>query len=666
MVGGSHSQNGQYQYAQVEVNNTGSYLAKSVLSTPSSLVTIDMGQAHVTASTPADAQSNEVWVYRKGGLLDAWYRIKVLTSNYDTPFYDTLSDLDALDLNIKFDPSFISVASITDKIFDIIGPVNGRWYYFTTNFMYPSDINDPDLINPGLAIRISGSYSELFMWARQLNDSTILVGTSVDIYTLSGTYATFPDGTIDSYYRPLHCSYPPLTCDAAAWGGAVYYIANDGWRLIDSSGSNPSLVSPNLDRLYRGETIGFYSGINLKVPPRTVRFPIVIAKNKMWLFMHLINGQARIEIYDFIRKYWRTSIYGLSNGDLYAVGAATKTSDGRILAFYNTDSTMREIDVQSSKLIDGEFKQLVSIRSMVFDGQMPRNRKIVATVKVRMMCTDVPVVEILPEGSTILTFNGVGAFGARAVVTDQFADISFNPKLDLVKTYQVYLHGKFADILVEDFSILYDPLPEQRTFVRLLNNNFGTASKKRVRNWPLVIDTLGNDVLLIDTVDNATADIVPHTINTVGKQTVNVFYIADAFGVDYGCYLHSTGLFEFYGRLDPEIVQVLPIAKRFDQVGPEEFFRYGKIKQIEFRIQPRGGTVMPFNIYFNDNSVLADTFEMVDNKEGTYFVMVPKGTSGNIARVELGPTDFDFHRFYTRLLVADSGNDTNLKWVNLP
>jgi hypothetical protein len=42
-----------------------------------------------------------------------------------------------------------------------------------------------------------------------------------------------------------------------------------------------------------------------------------------------------------------------------------------------------------------------------------------------------------------------------------------------------------------------------------------------------------------------------------------------------------------------------------------------------------------------------------------------KVTNGLIIRIVLGPTDFDFHRFYVRAQLADSGNQTELKWILL-
>ncbi len=769
MIGGDKSQTGQYQYVQLNVNNTGSYLAKSVMGPLSNVINLDGGQTKITAQDPTsvDAQCNEAWIFRRGGNLDQWYRIRVLTSSYATPFFDNLSDQDALTLDITLNTNLVSIASgtITDKIFDIIGPVNGRWYYFTTNFMYPSDLNDPDLVDASLAVRICGSASELFMWARQTGPNSVLVGTSIDVYSLSGTFATFPDNSVDIYYLPTNCKYPPLTCDAIQWGGSVYYLANDGWRVLNGSGqssftgnTNPSLVSPNLDRLYRGETVEGYAPPNLRINPRSARFPIVIAKNKMWCF---ITGTSRIEVYDFIRQYWRVVTYGLAD-----CTACTSTQDGKIIAFFGTSKKLREIDIHSSKLIDGATKQIPVIKTMVFDAGIPRQRKDSSTFKIRSYHTDAYTPALIVDGSA--TVNLLTSVTSNGLVTDQYQDISQNANVALVKTYQFQL-STYAqtDFLFDDFSILFDARPEQRTFIRVQGLNYGTTARKRIATIPFQLDSLGglvtitplldgvsyasqtfisnrkesfnfefvvsNDTLplaldfewlihsstlfeffgfgdprlvevyaqqakgislpvnnygtankkrvrtqpfvlsspiagtvafftpLVDGVEEA----VSAFILTLDKRTYFHFYETDVFGVDYGGFFTSTGEMELEKVLEPEIVQTLPIAKRFDQLGPEEFFRYGKIKMIELRVLAIGGTSIPFSIYFNDNTKHVGTFTVVNGKDGTYFIMLPKGTSGNVVRIELGPTNFDFHRFYTRLQIADSGADTDLKWINL-
>lgn len=761
MVGGSKSQNGQYQYLQINVNNTGSYLAKSVAGPVSNVIILDMGQTLVTPQDPSgiDAQVNEVWLYRRGGLLDKWYRVKVITSSYATSVYDTLSDQDALTLNLTLNYNLVSIASgtISDKIYDIVGPLNGRWYYFTTNFMYPSDIMNPDLVDPTIAVRITGSNSELFMWARQINDATILIGTSSDVYTLTGTFITFPDFSIDAYYRPLHVRFPPITCDAEIFGGLAFYLASDGWRTLDGGGSNPSLVSPTLDRLYRGETLDSYSPPTIKIVPRSARFPIVIAKNKVYCFITGL-GIPRIEIYDCIRKYWRPVLYGL--GDFTA---AVGTQDGQVLVFF-ADKKLREIDIQSSRLIDGTIKQTVAVKTLVFDGQTPRQRKDSSSYKLRLQTSDNIVNSLIVDGSA--TVNAVGTAAANSVVTDQAFDLFVVANVALVKTYQAYLTGTVGSFTLDDISILFDLRPEQRHFVRVQSNNYGIVGRKRLYSIPFQIDSLGNNTTLTPIVDGVSqtglvvnssrkqsfdyqfpisgGDIVKGvdyeytlhstglfewfgfgepknievynerclsfvipvtnygtackkrvrvqpfvlssptvanlvtftplvdgiataaTVFTVGteRQTFRHHFKTDVFGVDYSGYLSSPNPFEVGGVLQPEIVQILPIAKQFDQLGPQELFRYGKIKQIELRLLAEG-TPLPYIVYFNDNNTYSGTFTTILNKEGSYFIMFPKGVSGNIVRIELGPTNFDFHRFYIRIQVAKSGSDTDLTWISI-
>lgn len=763
MIGGDNAQNGQYQYVQVNVYNTGSYNAKSVAGPVSKVINLDMGQTLVTPYvTGIDSQVNEIWIYRRGGDLNEYYRVKtfVKSGSWGSPSgYDTFSDADAIALNIKLNLNLISIdsSSVSDKIYEIIGPVNNRWLYFTTNYLYPSEPGNPDLVDSSIAIRITGSNSELFLWARQVSDNTILVATNLGMYTFSGTFSTFPDQTIDAYYRPIKCKFPAITCDAEVFSGSVYYLSNDGWRLFSLDGSNPSLVSPNLDKLYRGETVGAYVGPNLKVVPRSVRFPLVIAKNKMFCFITGL-GTPRIEVYDFIRQYWRPVLYGL--GD---VTAACSTQDGQVLAFF-ADKKTREIGLSSSKLIDATTKQLVAIKTMVFDGGTPLNRKDSSSLKIRLSNSDNTTLSVIVDGSA--TINAAGTATANTVVTQQNFDLSAIPNVAICKTYQLSISATVNAFLLDDININYDLRPEQRHFIRVQSTNYGIVSRKRLYSIPFQIDSLSNNVTLTPYVDNVAQ--TPLIVNSSYKKSYDYQFPLVAGevvrGIDYEYTLHSTGLFEFFGFsepknievypegqlsyiipvnnfgtpnkkrlrvwpfvlssltngnlvtftpivdgvtqtptiftvyndkrtyfyffktdvfgvdysgsfssvypfevnqiMNPDIVQVLPIARRFDQLGPEEFFRYGKLKQIELRVLAYGVSI-PYTIYFNDTTIETGAFTTTYGKEDSYYIMVPKGTSGRIVRVELGPTDFDFHRFYMRFLVTRSGRDTDLEWIQI-
>lgn len=667
-LGGEQSSlQGDYEYTLMNVFNTGSYLAKSVLG-PSLLLKspLDMNYTTVTPQNPTgvDTSVNEVWLFRRGGNLSQWYRVSVfLAAGSWAAQNDFISDQAAIELDITVNLNLVSIASssISDKILDIIGPIEGRWFYFTAHFMYPSDINDPDLVDSSLAVRTTGSNIETFLWARKISDAAVLVGTDVEIYLLTGTFQTLPDNVVDIYYRPTGCKYPPITYDAASFEGSVYYLAADGWRLATPAlfsttyggGANSSLTVPNIDRLYRAITCYGYNPPNISIPTGTIRFPVTIAKNKLWC---CITGTGRIEVYDFARKYWRVIKYGL--GDVTSIHSG---QDGNIYAFIG--DRLRVIDVQASNnLVDQITKQAVALLSPVFDGALeqpaPRNRKDLYTFKARLLTGGEPMLlTIIDDAGHSNVVGNISSLSSNP--TEHFIDIS--NYIPVSKTFQISLSGFFGKFVLSDVSIDFDLRPAPFTFLRLYNNNFGSASKKRVRVWPQIIDTLGNQVTFTPYVDGIAQ---PTTLlNTVDKTTALVFFTTDVFGKDYGATL-SGGLFEYWGELPPDIVQVLPIARRFDQVGPQELFKYGRIKQFEVRVLPYG-TSLPFNIYFSDNSLANSTIPVVSGVEASYFMGVPKTTGGSIVRIELGPTSFDFHRYYIRAQVMQSGRDTELDWITL-
>jgi hypothetical protein len=758
-VGGSRTRTGYYEYAQLNVNRSSSYVAKSELSLASTKTFCNTNKVYLALEEPTDSQVNEIWVYRRGEKLNEWYRIGIVAAgDFTDPYFDVTTDEEALDTGIRVNLNLKSIQSITEDIYAILGPIFGRWYYFTAKFMYPSDLNDPDLVDVSQAIRITGSNSEIFLWACTVNESVVLVGTSCDIYILTGTYITLPDNVVDVYYRPLGVQYPPISQEVVSYGSQAFYLGSDGWRTVDQEGNNPLLTAPNIDRLYQGETCHGYFPVDLTIVPGSTKFPVTIGKNKLWC---MLPGVDRIEIFDFIRKYWRPLDYGLG-----AVSACTFTQDGKILAFYEDDLKLREIDSQTSNLIDGATAQVIDVLCPIQDGSLPKNRKDSYTAKVRCYtgAASTLALSIIKEDDTEVA---IGTLAAATTLADLPFDIS--TLVGVNKTWQVKIVGTAPYLTLEDVTIDYDPRPVQLSYLRIPATNYGTAARKRVYEVPFEIDTLGINVTftpMIDGVDQTSltvntsrkqtysykfpavgTDVLkgvdyeykisaaagglfefmgfpkqpkmevfpdpiksfvvpvwnggnackkrlrvwPFVLDPIGntltftpivdgiplvgvdgswvhnnKKTVRYQFTSDVFGVDYSGIFSSSAGFELWDIINPEIVQTLPIAKRFDQLGPEELFRYGRIKQFEYRVMPFGGTVIPYVIYFNDNSTQTGNITVTDGKEASYFVDVPKGTSGNIVRIVFGPTTFDFHRFYMRLQVFKTGKDTELEWISLP
>ena len=764
-VGAAHTLNGTYQFVQVNVNNTSSYEAKSVLGKVSQPLTFNNQLARITPYNPVieDSQCNEAWIYAIGGTLDQWYRIMVFnsTTGFSTANWTALSDIDLIELDLIVNLNLISAGAgsngINSPIYDIIGPIEGRWFYFTSNFMYPSDINDPDLVDASLAINTSNSNGEIFLWARRAAANQVWVGTNRDIYILAGTFETLPDGSIDVFYQSLSCRFPPISYDASASGNAVFYLAADGWRSMDGVGNCTALTPTNTDRLYRGIECYGYS-VNVQVVAGTVRFPCTLARNKLWCS---ITGESRMEVLDPVRQYWRN--FSIGKGDCTAL---CSTQDGNILGFFASDKTLRILDVQTNLEIDGTGLQTVNILSPVFDGGTPKQRHEFYTIKVRLETGSEQelTVALLHENGTTYT---IGSVTSNGLVSEQVLDVE-QANVPLGRYWQFVFSGSFSIFSFEDVQIEFDTRPVQLTHLHLLptdfehpgrkripsipfmidtlgntvsftpvtdgsaqtaldvNNNgkksfdyqftadvpardwefvidgggslfewfglgtpdymeklpepktfyqhpvsnLGTPSKKRVRVWPLLIDPLGNSITLTPTVDGSPT---ASSTFTGSKATNFQFFNTDVFGVDYSFKLDG-GAFELYQVMDPDIVQVLPIARQFDQVGPEELFRYGRVKQIELRILAFAtnvavgdfGTVIPYTMYFNDNSVSGGSLAVPNQQETTVAIGLPMGNAGSVVRVVFGPTSFNFHRFYLRLQVSKSGRDTDNEWITIP
>jgi hypothetical protein len=665
----------QVQYAQMNVAKTSSYTAKSVLGPITQLSGVVNAGFAILAQTPTDPQVTNIWIFRQDNGLDQWYRVlDIPLANVGTAQIDTLNDDDALVVDITVDLNLVSTASsgITEDILEIIGPIEGRWYYFTKEFLYPSDIEDPDLTNVAEGIRTCGAQSEVFLWACKISEAQVLVGTSVDVYMFSGTFTTLPDGSIDVYYRPLGCKFPPIARSANVFSGVVYYLSMMGWTSVSANGQNQVLSSPGLDLLYQGEARYGYVGIVLPGnAPDSVLYPSCIQKAKLYCS---ITGTGRIEIYDFVRQYWRPCLYGLSSD----CSGLVSTQDGQILGYYGGDNKLRTLWDQTTKLVDGAGNQNISILNVAIDGASPasnwsgtaysRNRKDLSTFKSRVFTNDSPL------SVSINTDQGnanLGNVSSANLNVEEFLDIS--QKLATCKWWQFSLSGSFSDFLLQDCSVDADIRPQPLTFVRGRNKNFETGCQKRIRTWPFVIDTRSGIATITPYVDNVAQP--PVQFQTPEKTTVLYKFLTDVFGIDYGYTVLYDGTteFEFYGDMPPEIVQTLPIAKRFDQIGPQEFFRYGKVLKLSIRLLPNdlSGVLnkvlqLPYTIYFNDQTVLSGlTIPVLNGVEGAYTIGVPKGTAGGIFRLELGPAPFDIHRFNIKVLVDESGQDTDGRWVSI-
>lgn len=134
----------------------------------------------------------------------------------------------------------------------------------------------------------------------------------------------------------------------------------------------------------------------------------------------------------------------------------------------------------------------------------------------------------------------------------------------------------------------------------------------------------------------------------------------------------STCIFEFYEMQKPEDVEVLPVPKRFDQLGPMRFDKIGKIFALRIRLIMNGTTTsLPFAIYGDDsetsphlNSPLySDSFAVRPGFDNVYEIQLPKSVNTDIFRLTLGPVADSFHRYNVIVKVHISGMQGQAKWL---
>lgn len=742
------TQHNNIEYMQVNIANTGSYVGRSEMGPSTGFQYTNGNTFSILPEAPTDAQVTDVQIYRRGNTVSDWRLVLSFhgSGEWTVGKIDGMTDFDAL-LSTGFDVTLISTASIED-ILDIVGPFEGRWFYFTKHYVYPSDIINPDLVNGASeVVKLTAGNSEGFLWAKAVNPNTILVGTDSNIYVLQGTFATRIDGTIDIFYAPLNVKFPPINRRAEYHNGLVWYLASDGWRSISIDGSNQIYTVPSLERMYQNQVCAGYAAVTF------TDSPIVIADNKLWGCTN--NG---IHVYDFSRSSWRMEQPGVA-----ITAACSSVAGNPLVAIGTAIFELNRYNTTSSTTI--------TLATIQLDFSAPKNRKDIYTLRLRMSGagTVIPNYQ-LDQGSVVVT----PTLTLTANSTEYFIDIADPLFFDSTpcKLFQLILTGTITVFTLEYFSIDYDLRPTPLTFLRIPATNYGSYAYKRLAGQPFELDTYGQSVSITAYLDGSsvggqnvstnrkgtviynyilnTSELpeaidyeyiihaqagnqfefygvlpprnietfpelrISHVIPTWNggnalkkrmrvwpieinsrfadvywtpivdgtpltalkaeitgssqKRTVLLHFPIDAIGIDFSAYLEDFSKvipWEMWNVLPPEIVQVFPIAKRFDQLGPADLSSFGKITKFELRILSHGTTI-PWKIYTQDSEIIEGSLSTIPEIEHSYEVNVPKGTNGKIIRMELGPTAFDFHRYYIRMLVAKSRVESENTWITIP
>lgn len=632
---------GFYEYAQQSVYNNGVYLAKSPLSDPS--VTTYFNNGHATVSPSSIIGANEYWIFRRSVIqqvdsnilqshLAKWYQVGVSTGG---GIDDDTSDVEAIELNITVNEFLISVQDIPESILDIIGLDGDRTLYMTAQYIYLSDHLNPDAVDTRFTLKAFGGSgsTEKNLFLKQVTNSTRILGTTKDLYEISGTLLDLPDGTLDVVIRRIGEAFPPLGANVAQAEGGIYYVAKDGLRV--TNGSNSINLSPELAQLFNNKNCH-------GVPPVAILtggvadYDICIGRSKIYLTTLHTDGTRRLLVFDTIKKTWR-----LQFTDPISLCA---TTNGKILAGYGGGSGnfVREID--SGTGVDGAGGLPLTLLTVYDANGQPRNRKDTFTLKL-----------VLDTGGKDVTLSIAKDGGAFTTISSTIHSTGQSTKYFDINSYTlgfryaikiVDTNGDIETFKLYEYTIEYEPRPEQNLYLRIPNSNLGTQSRKRFVNYAFVIDTLGSDVTFTPYIDNAAQS--TSTVNKATKLTHIHYFTSEKIGTDIGGILQSTTPFEFYQLNSEEIVsEKLPTPVEYLVIPANDYGNPNRKRHTsyKFQIHTRG-----FNVQFtprvDGTSYATAVFNTTEKRTVEYFfdtLLDVKGIDIGGILQSLQTTPFEFY-----------------------
>lgn len=604
---------GAYQWMQVNVNRNGSFVTRSSLGPASVSLTVNAAGVEITPIDPTIGGGTEGWIYRKGGDLgETWYLTKVVTSV--ATFVDENTDsalLQPLVPTYDLNTSTISPTDLVDAIFAVVGPVEGRMIYFTFKEIIFSEQDSPGTYNIQQVRSYSGELGEKFLWAVQTSEQVVMVGTSKDIYALTGTFATLPDGFIDVYLRSLGVSSPPISFDACKAPGGVAHMSADGWRITSANGQSQLITGINTDLLFKGKARYGYSPTVISLFG-TVRYSVALAKSILYCVnpTDLVGGRY-VQAYDLIRQYWRPVFL---NPSLVA-----SEEDDNLIGFWGDDSKLRNAALSSSKLLDGDTRQQVRLISPIFTGGSLRARKDLFTIKLNIFTGN--------ENVTLTVFYANGTTDVFTIATASLQTVTLNLAGVVNLWWYFQITGACIDFSLADISIDGDVRPIPLTYLRIPPSNYGSHARKRLPTQPFVIDTLGNNVNVTCIRDgSSTGSIV---VNSTFPKTFEYPFITDVTGIDYEWRVQQQTAvpFEWFGLMQPKTLQVLPELTKYLRIEETNFGSNGFKEVTSWPVEIAClGSPVTFTVYAD--GVIVGAIECTGTEKRTYTLYFNPPVSG--------------------------------------
>lgn len=474
----------------------------------------------LSALAGLDPQTDEIWFYIFGGVLDRYYRTQntvtvdalgngnartIRTYEYDRTAQNTSSAADRTrrctfgfaiptapsltatsvdilanqaDLLIANEYLEIGTSGPPDDIIGIVGDHHFRTFVLTEKKLVPSLPRNPCSLLPGRAIAV-GSEDETAYWVAKTIGG-LYVGTSVDIYFLEGDGQEFDDGTLNINRIPLNIAFPPVDRAWALEGNQILYRGADGWRAFDGQVSTP-VNRDAVDLLYKGQTRHGVSPVNTT----TGRFRAALSAgilNAITPEGSSTTSSTAMHRYDSARKIWRRDTFP------HAMTAIHRETDGNVI-FGDSSGYVRSLD-SGSKDDTTDIPVVLWTRSDDNDAPLSKKDAFDETMRVDTGSATATVALHL-DGSDTLTTSYTASTNGMAVYKKALKTAD-DSGLTAFRRIQHRITGSFSVFKLFDFNLAYRDRPQGRMFVDTGYLDFGNQDLVWLREIMLKVDSPSN------------------------------------------------------------------------------------------------------------------------------------------------------------------------------
>lgn len=282
---------------------------------------------------------------------------------------------------------------------------------------------------------------------------------------------------------------------------------------------------------------------------------------------------------------------------------------------------------------------------------------------------------INPLGATLVV-NGSsdGSLGSQVMSglpVDRIETLRWLNPTDMTgKDWQLEILGsgpfEFYDFMQPDFHEIMPPVSYAYKYPSTPNDtaNLGKPNKKKLAAWPFTVNTLGNPITATVKADGQS--VVGYVEDSISSNEVRTLFwrnVTDVAAVDWSIEIQCPAGMEFYKLHPPEILQIFPMEKRYDQVGPLDFNAQGLVFGMRLRVLPYGSSIS-YLVYDADTQVYAATITVAPGVDEAYIEVFPKGIDPAVCRIVLF-SPVGYHRFSLEFKVRTTGKESEEKYIKV-